>query len=185
MHHHTQINNIIITVCQCLTISNIPFCIAGGIAVSLWGHVRATEDIDIIALIDDNSEKKIVNTLQEHFTVIPHKEEMMQQSLTPVKRYVIIDNFFHFVVDILLATNDFLQHCIQNSKLFSMYGITIPVISLEDLIVIKCAAGRHQDIADVVALLSGSFSVNNDYIIKKLEIMHISLPEEVKHIILQ
>ena len=48
-----------------------------------------------------------------------------------------------------------------------------------------CAAGRHQDIADVVALLNGSFPVNNDYIIKKLEMMNISLPEEITRIIVQ
>lgn len=45
-----------------------------------------------------------------------------------------------------------------------MSGITIPVISLEDLIVMICAAGRHQDIADVVAILKGFFPVHNDYI---------------------
>lgn len=184
MHHQTQIHDIILTVCQCLTTSNIPFCIAGGIAVSLWGHVRATEDIDIIALLDDN-EKKIINELQKYFKVIPHKEEILHQSLTPVKRYVIINNSFHFVIDILLATNDFLQHCIQNSKLFSMSGINIPVINLEDLIVIKCASGRYQDIADVQALLAGVLPVDRDYIIQQLDTLQVTIAPDIKKFILQ
>jgi len=79
----------------------------GCIAVSLWGHVRATEDLDVIALIDE--------------------------------------------------THDFLKRCIQNSKRFSMKGVKIPVINLYYLIVIKCAAERDQDIADVQALLAGFF----------------------------
>ncbi len=44
------------SLCQCVTTSHIPFCIADGIAVSIRGHVRATEFLDIIALIDDTND---------------------------------------------------------------------------------------------------------------------------------
>jgi predicted nucleotidyltransferase len=73
----------------------------------------------------------------------------------------------------------------QNSKLFSIKDIKIPGINLEDLIVIKCAAGRYQDIADIQALVRGSIPVNKDYIVKQLELLHISVPEAVTPFILQ
>lgn len=135
MKNQTSIHEYIITISSCFINTNIPFCIAGGIAVSLWGHVRATEDLDVIALIDE--------------------------------------------------THDFLKRCIQNSKLFSVKGINIPVINLEDLIVFTCASGRYQDIADVQALLAGSFPVDRDYIIKQLEALQVTLAPDIQKIILQ
>jgi len=185
MKDQTSIPEIVIAISSCLIKSNISFCIAGGIAVSLWGHVRATEDIDIIALLDETNETKFISALQNHFKILPHKEKMLQSTFTPIKRYVIVHNSFHFVIDILLATNDILKHCIQNSKLFSIKDIKIPVINLEDLIVIKCVAGRYQDIADIQALVRGSIPVNKDYIVKQLELLHIPMPEAVTPFILQ
>lgn len=183
MENQIHINNVIITICNSLINNNIRFCAAGGIAVSVWGHIRATEDFDIIALIDDNDEKKIIEALQEHFNVIPHKEKILQKSLTPMKRYILISNASHFILDILLAHNDFLQQCINNSKKFTLSGTVIPVISIEDLIVIKCNAGRYQDIADIQALVTGSIPINRGYIISQLEKLHIPVPVDIMNLI--
>jgi len=185
MKNQPSIHEYIITISSCFINTNIPFCIAGGIAVSLWGHVRATEDLDVIALIDETHEIKLISALENHFKVIHHKDKMLQSSLTPVKRYVIILNSFHFVLDILVATNDFLKRCIQNRKLFSVKGINIPVINLEDLIVLTCASGRYQDIADVQALLAGSFPIDRDYSIKQLDALQVTLAPDIQKIILQ
>ncbi|MDH7552093.1 MAG: hypothetical protein QHH74_00400 [Spirochaetota bacterium] len=98
MKNQTSIHEYIIAISSCLINTNIPFCIAGGIAVSLWGHVRATEDLDIIALIDETHEIQLISVLQNHCNVIPHNKEMLQSTLTPVKIYGIISNSFHFVL---------------------------------------------------------------------------------------
>ena len=125
------IHEIIVSVTNCFIEAKIPFCVAGGIAVSLWGHIRATED------------------------------------------------------DGLLATNDFLKQCIQNSKIFTLSGISIPVICIEDLIVMKCASGRHQDIADIQSLLAASLPVDKSYINSQIQKLNIAIPEEVKALIWQ
>lgn len=183
--HQNLIYEIIVSITNCFIKAKIPFCVAGGIAVSLWGHIRATEDIDIIALIDADNENQIITALQNHFKIIPHKDTMLQSTLTPIKRYVIIANSSHFVVDVLLATNDFLKHCIQNSKIFTLSGINIPVICIEDLIVMKCASGRHQDIADIQSLLAASLPVDKSYINSQIRKLNIAIPEGVKDLILQ
>ena len=59
----TSINEIIISITNSFIKAKIPFCVAGGIAVSLWGHIRATEDIDIIALIDSDNENQIITPI--------------------------------------------------------------------------------------------------------------------------
>jgi len=179
------IHEIIVSVTNCFIEAKIPFCVAGGIAVSLWGHIRATEDIDIIALIDADNENQIITAFHNHFKIIPHKDTMLQSTLTPIKRYVIIANSSHFVIDVLFATNDFLKHCIQNSKIFTLSGISIPVISIEDLIVMKCASGRHQDIADIQSLLAASLPVDKSYINSQVRKLNIAIPEGVKDLILQ
>lgn len=181
----SSINEIIVSITNCFIKAHVPFCVAGGIAVSLWGHIRATEDIDIIALIDVNNENQIIAALQEHFKIIPHKDTMLQSTHTPIKRYVIIDNSFHFVLDILLAVNDFLKQCIQNSKILSLSDISIPVICIEDLIVMKCAAGRHQDIADIQSLFSTSLPIDKSYIKTQIKKLNISIPEGIKALIWQ
>ncbi len=58
-------------------------------------------------------------------------------------------------IDILTRISgiDF-QHAFERRKIVSLEGIEVPIISLEDLIANKRAAGRKQDLADIERLES-------------------------------
>jgi len=51
--------------------------------------------------------------------------------------------------------------------------------------VLTCASGRYQDIADVQALLAGSFPIDRDYSIKQLDALQVTLATDIQKIILQ
>jgi predicted nucleotidyltransferase len=54
------------------------------------------------------------------------------------------------------------------------------LVSLEDLLLLKCLADRPQDRADVVALLSGSPSLDQDVIEKEAAALELELPEALR-----
>ena len=146
-------------VCNVLEKAKIPYAIVGGYAVALHGAVRGTIDVDIA----------INWTLKNLTNVEKALKEMGLVSLIPIdsnslfhfrdeyiqKRHLIAWNFYDpsnpsNQVDIVI------NYDLKNA---STRTITTPsgkirVLSRNDLIVMKKASGRPQDLEDVKALES-------------------------------
>ena len=147
--------------------ANIPYALAGGMAVNLHGHRRTTNDVDILLTADGLAEfrKRFVPKQYEPHSGLPRRFTDRKNQVT---------------VDFLLA------------GLYPGSGRPGPVafpdpasvcetieehqvLNLATLLQLKLAARRHQDFADVVSLirvhqLDESFtdrlhpSVHGDYI---------------------
>lgn len=152
-------NMFIHNVCNVLEKAKIPYAIVGGYAVALHGAVRGTIDVDIA----------INWTLKNLTNVEKALKEMGLVSLIPIdsnslfhfrdeyiqKRHLIAWNFYDpsnpsNQVDIVI------NYDLKNA---STRTITTPsgkirVLSRNDLIVMKKASGRPQDLEDVKALES-------------------------------
>ncbi len=59
-----------------------------------------------------------------------------------------------FGVDILRVESSFEQELLTRTELHTINGIDVPVIGVEDLIVLKLSVGRTQDDADAEALIA-------------------------------
>lgn len=53
------------------------------------------------------------------------------------------------VVDVLLANSEFLLEALKRRRLVPFGDLEIPILTLEDLILLKMLAGRLQDQADL------------------------------------
>ena len=53
------------------------------------------------------------------------------------------------VLDLLLADSEFLRQVLARKQTVSFHGLALPIITLEDLILLKAIAGRLQDKADL------------------------------------
>ena len=51
------------TVIEALPEPAPPYCLIGALAVSAWGHVRSTRDIDLLVLSDEPARSELVERL--------------------------------------------------------------------------------------------------------------------------
>jgi hypothetical protein len=130
----------------------VKYLIVGGYAVSYHAQPRATKDIDILVKPDADNAKAVYAALGAFGAPL--------EGLTAAD-FIERDKFFRMgrapvMVDILpeISGVDF-DRAWQNrieAVIDPQSGLTANLISREDLIAAKLAAGRLQDIADVAAL---------------------------------
>jgi hypothetical protein len=142
---------------EALSAAKVRFAIAGGYAVALHGAVRGTVDIDLIIKLkkkDYIAAESALKTLGltsrlpvSASDIFEFRQEYMQN------RNLIAWSFVNTadptqVVDILIPY-DLSQLKVKNME---VAGHTLPVLSRSDLIAMKKASGRQQDLEDVKAL---------------------------------
>ena len=68
-------------------------------------------------------------------------------------------------VDLLVAGTEYQRHALARARVERVTGVgDTPVLTVEDVIVHKLIAGRHQDLADVEAILEGGVSIDASYV---------------------
>jgi len=148
---------LIYEVAAALEKAKVPFAIAGGYAVALHGAVRGTVDVDLILrlsrphfLAAEAALKTLGLTSRLPVSgaeVFDFREEYIK------KRNLIAWSFTDAkdpsrIVDIII-THDLAK---MKVKRIAAGGRTLPVVGLPDLIAMKRACGRPQDLEDVRAL---------------------------------
>jgi hypothetical protein len=136
----------------------VDFVVIGGIAVQAHGYIRATQDLDIVAapttvnmarlseaLVELEAELRTRGTLR---MTDPHQLARVPQIpvLTRAGPLDIV-NIEH--VAGAPKTYDALR---GSALVIDLHGMEIPVAGVSDLIRMKRAAGRPQDLADIEAL---------------------------------
>ena len=134
---------------KCLNKAGVDYIMVGGWAVNLHGYVRATIDLDIWILADQENARKVYAALGEFGAPLGQvKPEdfaqdgiIFQIGVAPCRIDVInkIDG-----VKYAEASPRAIQKTIE--------GVPVRIISREDLIVNKRASGRTKDLADAEIL---------------------------------
>lgn len=144
-------------VVKALQTADVPFAIVGGYAVALHGAVRGTVDVDLVLRLskpDFMAAERALKTLGlaprlpvSASEVFDFREEYIRN------RNLVAWSFQHptdptQVVDIVL-THDLAALKI---KMIPSGGLMLPVLDAADLIAMKRASGRPQDLEDIRAL---------------------------------
>lgn len=146
-------------VCTALDKGKIPYAIVGGYAVALHGAIRGTIDVDIAIHWTLKNLENVEKALKEMglVSLIPidskslfhFKDEYIQ------KRHLIAWNFYdpnNPVNQVDIIINYDLKNA--RTKTITTSSGKIKVLSRNDLIAMKKASGRPQDLEDVKALES-------------------------------
>ena len=137
--------------------AEVPFAIVGGYAVALHGAVRGTVDVDIILRLSRENYMAAETALKalglapqlpvSGAEVFDYREEYIRN------RNLIAWNFYDpkdssRIVDIIIT------HDLSKLKIARIRsgGRTMPVLAVSDLIAMKKASGRPQDLEDIQAL---------------------------------
>jgi hypothetical protein len=137
----------------------VRYLIVGGYAVSFHGHPRATKDLDIVISPDPENAKAVFAALAKFGAPV---EGLKAEDLTEP------DNFFRMgtpplMVDILprISGIDF-DEAWRHRVTFPVDDtLAVPIISRDDLLIAKIAAGRPQDLADVADLREAQMALDD------------------------
>jgi len=138
----------------------IDYLVVGGLAVNLFGIPRLTYDIDLMIQLETENILKMVSKL----TQWGYKPKIPVDPLEladPSKRHLWIYekgmkafNFFSESqpvgeIDIIINSPISYERLKERAVRIHLKEITIPVVSIHDLIELKLRAGRKQDLSDV------------------------------------
>ena len=150
--------------------------VAGGLAVSYWGHPRSTQDIDLAVIVSDGQS---------------FESGLRQANLRPAKGGRIVDLGFVRVsqwtvtleheyidceIDFLISNSSYHQEAIDRAITCDFPGVTKPVrvLSCEDLLLFKAASGRLIDLADIKTLVAlHERTLDYDYLSTKAVELHL------------
>lgn len=129
-----------------LNLKKIEYLVVGGYAVALYGHPRATGDIDIWIAVSKNNSQKIIEVLKEFGFDVTELEE----NLFLGKDKVIRMGEPPLRIEILTSIDGVkFDECYKNKNTVQIENTPVNFISLSDLKKNKKASGRLQDLADL------------------------------------
>ncbi len=141
---------------QALAEHDVDYVLVGGMAVQTHGHMRTTVDIDVIPKPDRSNLQRLadaLNALEAQVLNPGHEGEEIDATMLP-RATLWQFSSKHGPIDVLHDApgappyDELRQHSLQ-VKLGKM---DIAVVGLDDLISMKRASGRPEDLEDIAAL---------------------------------
>lgn len=131
--------------------ASAPLLIIGGVAVSLIAVPRTTLDLDAITLTELDA---IGNLLAQGktFGFIPRREQAVL--FAQRNRMLLVQHQpTGTAVDISVAGLPFEEESFARRQLLNIGGLSVPLPSPEDLVIMKAVAHRPRDLQDIATIL--------------------------------
>lgn len=176
-----NLEKLLIKVSNSFTEKGIKFCIAGGWAVGMWSTPRATEDIDLLIIIEKEEEDKIIRFLASSVKIVQSHNEKMKFNEISIWRHIVSVKGHKdvFVLDLIIADSPFLKQAVKRRIWIKFKNEKLPIIAIEDLILMKMISNRKQDQADVESLFASGRKIEWDYIKGNAEQLGLDLDKAI------
>lgn len=146
---------------QELVHDGVDFLVIGGVAVGYHGHVRATKDVDVVPSPDRNNLERLARVLDRLEATIEGAEEFEPGELPDPLDPDVLSEGGNWVLSTRLGRLDVMQW-IGDKPLWERLspaaiedeigGLTIKIVSYDDLVALKELAGRPEDLTDLQRL---------------------------------
>ena len=134
--------------------AGVPSMIIGGVAASVLGQPRLTQDIDALAVAPESTWNALAAAGARHDIVprIPNAVQFATRSRVLLMRHQpsSID------IDLTLGGLAFEEEAVGRSRSHDLGGLKLRLPRVEDLLVMKAVAGRPKDIQDIEGLLAAN-----------------------------
>ncbi len=130
---------------------SVPGAVIGGLAANLLGRPRVTKDVDAVVLLGDLH----IDAFLDAGTRFGFSARISDAAAFAAKNRVLllVHDPSKTDVDISLGVLPFEQESVDRASIVTIAGISFPLVSPEDLIIMKALARRPRDIADIEAVL--------------------------------
>jgi hypothetical protein len=137
--------------------AEVDFVVVGGVAVAFQGYGRATKDLDITYATDSENLRRlgsVLVTLHARLRGITEDVPFVADERTLARTRLLTLDTDEGWLDLLAAPPGAPPYAKMRSRAdrVELDGIVVAVAALDDLLAMKRAAGRPQDLADVEAL---------------------------------
>ena len=127
------------------------FALAGGLALAYHGHLRATADVDILIVLDETSDEKTRQKLVEIGLVDANPKPLIFKKLT-LTRMFFVEGREWIPIDLMWAQSTLHASALRHAKKIKLQTAIVPVLTPEDLILLKKISAHPQDKADIEVL---------------------------------
>ena len=138
----------------------IRYLVVGGLAMNLLGVPRVTYDIDILLELEDDNIKALMGIMKAwgfkpkvpvNVMDFADKEKRNEWIATKnMKAFNLVNEKWALSeIDIIIDAPVAYSNARKRARKITVQGVSIPVISIDDLIKMKQAAGRELDKADI------------------------------------
>lgn len=134
----------ILKVCRRLKVGLV---FSGGIAFSVVGRPRTTYDVDGVILVEEGNIKKLLQSFEAAGFKYDKKKPI--NTIRGMPFITLVYSKFKTYVDLFTAVSPFQKEIIKRRKTVKLDGLKVPLVSAEDLILLKLLAGRERDLDDV------------------------------------
>ena len=126
---------------------NVRYALIGGLAASLRGRVRATDDVDLIILCSLDEALALDSSLRqsEFSSLVEDVEEVAKSALL----IPLIHSPTNIQLDLAIGLSGFEREIVERADPMILGGIEVFVATAEDLILLKLIADRPQDRQDI------------------------------------
>ncbi|MBV9927826.1 MAG: nucleotidyl transferase AbiEii/AbiGii toxin family protein [Acidobacteria bacterium] len=139
---------------------NVPYTTVGGLAVSLLGRPRATQDIDVVIWLGERSWEAFLRA-GEDFGFEGRIADVLE--FAERSRVILLRHAASGIsVDISCGALPFESEMIERAQMLEAGGVRVKVPTPEDLIVMKAVARRSKDLDDIEALLRAHQALDLD-----------------------
>jgi predicted nucleotidyltransferase len=144
----------------------IPYAVIGGLAVSLWGEVRATLDVDLAVWVEAERIDATIVALSRRFEAIPKDPKLFVRE-THVLPVVTSQGVR---ADIVFGVLPVEKELVGRARPKALAGGEVRVASVEDLILMKLISERERDLEDARKLLRRHRgTIDREYLRERLE----------------
>lgn len=135
-----------------LDATKMPSMIIGGVAASVLGRPRLTQDVDALAILPEADWANAVSTAAHHgiHPRIENPLDFARRSRVLLMRHAEsgID------IDVTFGRLSFERTAIDNSEIHDIGGLRVRLPRVEDLLIMKAVARRPKDLQDIEGLLA-------------------------------
>lgn len=141
----------------------VRYLVVGGVAVVLHGHLRTTLDLDLVLQLDRSNLERALRAFAE-LGLQPQVPVALESFADPVNREawlreknMTVFSLWHpdhpgFAVDLFVQEPFDFDAVYSRALRVPLQGVQATVVSREDLMEMKRATGRAQDLQDAAAL---------------------------------
>lgn len=125
--------------------------IIGGVAASILGRPRTTQDIDALMLLDSEKWGQLLESAKE-FGFAPRFGTALK--FAQKNRVLLVKHIASGIdIDISFGALPFEEECVARATKVRIAGMSLPIPSPEDMIIMKTVAHRGKDMADIEAII--------------------------------
>lgn len=138
----------------------IRFALIGGLAVSAWGIVRATEDVDFLAdsdpspLTDRTVQGRLKQFLEQRGSAVEWRSGGADDPIPLLLRLKMLRPAHGISADILWVHKRWQREALSRAVTLKVSRLRVRVLHPEDLVLMKLEAGGPQDLLDVEGMIS-------------------------------